>query len=210
MGQMQIHEIYFNIMDYYKIMKNIILIFCLSFCLLIGCKPKPNLGILVNASFKVKPNTEKIKLGDTLSLSLNANANFPMAGGGTYLFEEGKLSIPLYISEIDTNSSYGYNTSQRNSFKVIANSGEFLFRSNNSMFAEINTNYTGNEYIADICLIPQKKGTFFIWVLRTNLFNNKQSVPAQMDFLSNNQHLHLIPSSFTANQRNEMYAFIVE
>lgn len=210
MDQMQIQEIYFKIMDYYNIMKNIILSFCLPFILLIGCKPKPNLNILVSASFKVKPNIEKIKLGDTLCLSLNANANFPMEGGGTYLFENGKLSPPLYISEIDSNSSYGYNTSQRNSFKVITNRGEFLFRSSYSMFAEINTTYINNEYVADICLIPQKKGTFFIWVLRTNLSNNKQSVPAQINFLSNNQHLHLVPPSFTANQRSEMYAFIVE
>lgn len=193
-------------------MKNIqkISIFLLIIALSISCKPQPDLSILVNGSFNVTPNIEKIRLGDTLRFTMSADANFPLASGGTYMFNDGKLSIPFDIGETDGSISASHRISNQSSFKVFANIGEFKLKNGSSMFGEISTSCINNKYEVDIFVMPQKRDTFYVWLDRGNLFNNKRSVPAQMDFLSNNQNLHLMLPSFTERQRKGMYAFIVE
>ncbi len=197
-------------MDYRKI----IVIIITSLVLLSNCKPRPNLDIVVNASFKVTPNTKKIRLGDTLRLSLSAGANFPTSSGGTYLANDAKLSIPLDIAEIDLSGQYSSIVSMQNMFKVSAQRGVFEYNPGIFMFGKVMSNCINNEYNIDMFIIPQKKDTFYISLNRAVLFNNKYSVGALIDFNGNNQNLEILPSGTTGVSGNEQstrtYAFIVE
>jgi hypothetical protein len=191
-------------------MKNIVYFLSLFF-MIISCKPQPNPNIIVNASFKVSPNTKKIKLGDTLRLNLKANANFPTTSGGTYLFNPGQLSSTLLIVENDITGNSGIRNSNHSSFNIYTTQGFFERNTGNFMFAKFGANCINDEYNINLSIIPQKKDTFAIQILRGNLFNNRVSVGAKIDFNGNNQNIELLPTSFIGSgDTSGLYAFIVE
>ncbi len=194
-------------MDY-----KIIIIILLSIILLNACKPRPNLDIVVNASFKVTPNTKKIRLGDTLRFSLSANANFPTSSGGTYLANDATLSVSMAIAETDLSNSngFGFVNSRQDMFRIFTQRGAVNYNQGGSMFAKITTNCVNNEYNVDMFIVPQKKDTFTLQLIQENLFSNKFSVGAKIDFNGNNQNLELIPSVMRSGDTSIFYGFIVE
>ncbi len=204
MGLTQIHKIYLDIMDFRKI----IVIIIISLVLLSNCKPQPNLGIIVNTSFKVTPNTKKISLGDTLRFSLSANANFPTSSGGTYFANDATLSSSMLIIETDLSNSNGFVNSRQDMFRIFTQRGFVNYNQGGSMFAKIMTNCVNNEYNVDMFIIPQKKDTFIVQLTQGNLFSNKYSVGAKIDFNGNNQNLELVPLG--GADRSVFYGFIVE
>ncbi len=190
-------------MDYRKI-----IVIVLSIILLNACKPRPNLDIIVNASFKVTPNTKSIRLGDTLRLNLNANANFPTIDGGTYLFNDGTFFVPFFIAETERNDT---KISYDESFKIYSKKGTIERNTGDKMFAKAMSNCVNDQYNIDFYIIPQKKDTFFIQFSRGNLFNNRTSVGASIRFDTNDNNLHILPNgTIGSSQINESYAFIVE
>ncbi len=192
-------------MDY----KKIVVIIITSLVLLGSCKkPQPNLDIVVNASFKIMPNTKKIRLGDTLKLSLTANANFPTSSGGTYLANDATIFAPVAIAEMDSNNSNGFINSRQDMFTIFTTKGTFERNPGPWVFGKIMTNCVNNQYNIDMFIVPQKRDTFIIQLSRGNLFNNNYSVGAKIDFNGNNQNLELVPLG--GADRSIFYGFIVE
>lgn len=208
MGQMQIHSFYLNI-TVYNHMKNII-IFLLFSSIICGCKPLPNPDIIVKGSFEIIPNKKNILLGDTVRFRFEKSNIFETLGGGTFVFN-GTLSNNILLLEVDLNSQYFVEPESPNSFTVFSSSGTLKYTTSGRL-NQVITSVLNDKYTIDFSIIPRKKGTFIVQLLRGNLYNNQNSVSSMLDFKGNNLHNELIPTGFsrTQNANNQLYAFIVE
>ena len=197
-----------------------IIFYNVAVLLFAGCEPERISieGPPINAHFIVEPNTDIVKVGDTVYLSLEIPAHFLLNNGDSQFIFDGDFDLPISMKKYDISEPGSvWSLPSLQDCYTFSIYGYFSKNKNGTGVTGVNTLLTNGVYLFKMGIIPLKQNIFWFTVTRDGYFHSgKLNTYVYSDFAGVNRNHHLIDtipgmqgwlSTDAANKGT--YAFVV-
>lgn len=147
-----------------------------------------------NLGIRAYPDTDSIRIGDTLWLEINEPSTLKDIQSGQMIDYSGAENLGTVIGIAELLSVNTFNTEGNTLFKFLLFEGKEVPRSDNNKFKEYLFEESNARYIFKLALMPAKKGIYKIFVSNaSNVFrtsNKCKKAGFSISFTNTDQHLY--------------------